>query len=183
MSPKSKLSRLLPLGATAAAVGCMVLTGATPTTAAPRATTSATPQVVTLNLVDRLTKFYANETPPSLLDVPVGFMTIWFGQIQNADDPSQPPAGATGNLDIIAKDATTGDATGYMNEQIHFADGSIRYSGSYNRTDATQQKWITISAQGVSGRYRGMHGLVHWRITSVTDPTIPVEEHVVLYGL
>lgn len=190
MSPNKKLRRLLlPIGAAALVAGGMAVIGAAPSTAATQNTAAATARTaksetsrtVTLNLVDRLTKWYPSETA-SPTDPPIGYMTVWFGSIQNADDAAQAPAPASGNLAIVGKDASTGATTAHMSELIQFSDGAIRYDGLYNRTDAIAQKWITVRAVGVSGRYAGLSGTVHWRITSITDPAIPVEEHVVLLG-
>jgi len=173
-----KLRRSLPVGAAALALaGAALVAAPSSASSAPTAEHHAK-RCVTLDLTDKITRWYPSEAVTSPVDVPVGFMTIWFGQAQSNDDPSVVSLGVNGVLDIIAVDASTGTVTGYLTELFQFPDGGIRYSGAYNRTAAVAQQWITSDATGISGAYAGMSGKVHWRIISVTDPAIPVEEHV-----
>jgi hypothetical protein len=178
MGHDRKLRRLVPVGAAALAVGGATIFAAPSSAAGTQAAKDDGKRCATLNLTDKITKWLPNEAVGSPVNVPVGFMTVWFGQAQSNDDPSLATLGVNGVLDIIAVDASTKTVTGYLTELLQFSDGGIRYSGAYNRTAAIAQQWITSDVIGISGVYAGMSGKVHWRITSVTDPAIPVEEHV-----
>lgn len=179
MGHDRKLRRLLPVGAAALAVGGAALfaapSSASSTSAAAK---DDAKRCVTLNLIDRLVKWFPSEAVPSPVDVPVGFQTIWFSQVHSSDDPSLVALGANGVLDIIDVNTASGAVTGYFTELFQFPAGGFKYSGSYNRTAAVHLQWITSQVTGFSGAYVGMSGEVHWRITSLTDPAIPVEEHV-----
>jgi hypothetical protein len=60
-----------------------------------------------------------------------------------------------------------GDLAEYSDERIEFSDGVLETQGFYDITRAEKGVWQYLPAVGVEGRYRGMVGKRHFKITKL----------------
>ncbi|MDN3358537.1 hypothetical protein [Actinomadura sp. DC4] len=135
---------------------------------------------VRLHLIEHTTSWYGNEqVPPG--QAPPGFMAIYFGDMYDADSNALLGHSA-GTNDLMYTRASDGATIQNVDEQIHLSDGSIAGSGSMSRQDVIAQKWVSEPVKGTSGRYAGLSGTWTWRLISITDPQVPVDEKFVLCG-
>ncbi|GCB53267.1 hypothetical protein [Streptomyces sp. NL15-2K] len=135
-------------------------------TAAP-----AEPQIV-VEVVEKITKSELNVTTPPNTWGP-GTMATYWCDVFDADGKV---VGTTvGSMVILYQDPETGHFIEQVSEQISLPDGTIAASGLVDRTEVLQQKWLGYRAEGTSGRYLGMTGSRNFRITSLTDPSFPID--------
>jgi hypothetical protein len=132
---------------------------------------------VRFHIIERMTRWHGNmDVPPD--KAPPGYMAIYFSDLFDATSNKQVGRSA-GTNDLMDK-KPDGTIMQYVSEQLHFSDGSVIGSGPMSRNDVIAQKWVSTPIKGTSGKYQGMVGRWTWRIMSLTDPAVPVDEKIVL---
>ena len=81
---------------------------------------------------------------------------------------------AVGYYVVVAKRASDGHLLAHYEENVHLADGSLRDSGTIDRTAVIEGGWARFSAVGTGGRYQG-DGIRQWRVTDVATLTAQVQ--------
>jgi hypothetical protein len=129
------------------------------------------------HLREKMINWYTNM--PSAKEVPLGFESLGFDDI--LDDSGNLVARAAYSMDVIEK-KSDGSLVAHLAEQIHFQDGAILFTGTFDRTAMFEGSWATESVQGISGRYIGWTGTYTWRFEApFTDPVNPPAFEVFLH--
>jgi hypothetical protein len=126
-------------------------------------------ECVDSHLREKMIVWYTNM--PGAVGVPLGFESLGFDDI--LDDSGQVVAKAAYSMDVIKKQPD-GSLIAHLAEQIHFQDGAILFTGTFDRTAMFAGAWATQKVEGISGRYLGWTGTYVWRFEApMTDPANP----------
>lgn len=131
-----------------------------------------------IKMIEKTIEFHMNmEVDPR--DVPVGWVALYFDDLYDSTD-TELIGKAFGVNHAIYKRPSDGHIIQYVTEQFQLPDGCLVAEGAIDRVAVITQQWVSIPVKGISGLYLGMSGLWSWRITSVTDPLIPLVSNITL---
>jgi hypothetical protein len=84
---------------------------------------------------------------------------------------------AVGYYVVVSKRPGDGHLIAHYEENVHLLDGSLRDSGTVDRTAIIEGGWARFAAVGTGGRYQG-EGVRQWRVIDV--PTLTADVQILL---
>jgi hypothetical protein len=161
------------------ALSCLTLTGATSAAAAPKAEHHSGSDSIVLNVVDATVAFHPLNTPA---DHGVGTLGTYEDIIYSDTTLGTKTGLGAGTLELVSKDPSNGHLIEFLDQLSQFGDGSIQFSGPFDRTALFAGTAVKQRTIGTKGRYLGYTGWNTWTLQQNPGGlgNVVAVEHIVL---